>query len=88
MKKQLWPMLLLTVVTLAQGGCNVERTKYEIWEYPDGPNGEKNQQIFKVGGLAPEIQKHAKKIPMSPEMEEDLTRFMERLEAENQKPDK
>jgi hypothetical protein len=65
------------------------RPRYELWEWPTtGPNGEKSRQWFRVGGLAPELQKDAKKIPVSAEVEEDYARHVERREAEKQNPEK
>jgi hypothetical protein len=64
------------------------KPKYEMWNWGDGPNGEKNYQIVRAGSLHPDIQKLGTKVPMSPEMEEDFARFMERIEAEKKKPEK
>jgi hypothetical protein len=61
------------------------KQRYEMWDWGDGPNGQKNHQIVPAGSLPPEIQKLGKKIPMSPEMEEEWAPYMEWIEEEEKR---
>jgi hypothetical protein len=63
------------------------KPKYEVWKSKRADGGE-NYHLWPAGQLAPEIQEHLTKVFMSPEMEEDLGRLVEQMEAEKQKPGK
>jgi hypothetical protein len=87
------PALLLILLGLLgqTGGCGMGQ-KYELWQLPDRSDGTPQYQILPAGRLAPELQKHMKKVPLTPEMEaeigQDMARRIAYVEAEKKKAGK